>query len=104
VNGRKVMCSRSGDFNRIIGTVPLEIPKRLSGGDLYFFHNLPSDAHFSHDSPRQSTFDLPFTGCPGTGEPGSVEPRLLSFIKTSYRRFCAHPSTGESCDTMCGCL
>jgi len=32
--------------------------KCLSGRDLYFFHNLSSDAHFSHVSPLHSAFDL----------------------------------------------
>ena len=46
--------------------------KCLSGRDLYFFHNLSSDAHFSHDSPRHSTFSLPLARGPGTRELGSA--------------------------------
>src|SRR5271166_1725680 len=46
--------------------------KCLSGRDLYFFHKLSSDAHFSYVSPRHSAFDLPLARRPRTREFGSA--------------------------------
>src|SRR5271169_4338735 len=44
--------------------------KCLSGRDLYCFHNLSSDAHFFHDTPRHSACHLPLARCPRTRELG----------------------------------
>jgi hypothetical protein len=47
----------------------LEMPERMEG---YITFIILANSHFSHDTPRNSVFDLPFACCPRAGEPGSA--------------------------------
>ena len=50
-----------------------KISKCLSGWG-YFSFIILADAHFPHDTPHKSVFDLPFARCAPAGEPGSAPP------------------------------
>ena len=57
-----------------------KISKCLSGWVILFI--ILADAHFPHDTPHKSVFDLLFARCAPAGEPGSAPPnRRASAIR-----------------------